>query len=64
MEQLEGYVEKGREDCVCFLKKSFYGLKQSFRQWNLKFNAFMSEIGFIRSDHDQCVYVNHNVEYI
>ena len=32
MEQPEGYKVKGREDCVCLLKKSIYGLKRSPRQ--------------------------------
>ena len=32
MEQPEGYVVSGKEDHVCLLKKSLYGLKQSPRQ--------------------------------
>lgn len=28
MQQPEGYVFKGKEDHVCLLKKSLYGLKQ------------------------------------
>ncbi|RVW83457.1 Retrovirus-related Pol polyprotein from transposon TNT 1-94 [Vitis vinifera] len=32
MEQLEGFVLKGKEDYVCKLKKSLYGLKQAPRQ--------------------------------
>jgi len=32
MEQLEGFMEKGKEDLVCRLKKSLYGLKQAPRQ--------------------------------
>ena len=27
MKQPEGFIEKGKEDLVCKLKKSFYGLK-------------------------------------
>ena len=31
MKQPEGYVVKGKEDLVCKLRKSVYGLKQSPR---------------------------------
>ena len=31
MEQLEGFIEKGKENWACKLKKSIYGLKQYFR---------------------------------
>ncbi|KAG7559229.1 Ribonuclease H-like superfamily [Arabidopsis thaliana x Arabidopsis arenosa] len=56
MNQPEGFIEKGREDEVCLLKKSLYGLKQSPRQWNQKFDEFMKSQGFHRSVNDPCVY--------
>lgn len=31
MKQLEGYVQKIKEDMVCLLQRSLYGLKQSLR---------------------------------
>lgn len=39
------------------LKKSLYGLKQSLRQWNLRFDAFIREKGFTRCIKDLCVYL-------
>ena len=30
MQQPEGFVKKGKENLVCQLKKSLYGLKQGF----------------------------------
>ena len=46
MSQPEGYKAPDRRDYVCLLKKSFYGLKQSLRQWYLKFDEFMTTHGF------------------
>lgn len=58
MTQPQGFDdETGR---VCLLKKSLYGLKQSFRCWNNKFNSFMEKHGFTRSTADQCIYIKQN----
>lgn len=56
MQEPEGYVLKGKEHRVCLLKRSLYGLKQSPRQWNKRFDQFMKKKGFCRSEHDMCVY--------
>ena len=37
MPQLEGFVDRGKENLVCRLRKSLYGLKQAPRQWYQKF---------------------------
>jgi len=58
MEQPKEFLVKGKEDYVCKLKKSLYGLKQALRQWYLKFDSVMGERGYKRSSSDHCVYFN------
>lgn len=53
----EGFESMFQDDEVCLLNKSLYGLKQSPRQWNEKFDQYISEIGFVRSQYDSCAYV-------
>ena len=57
MDQPDGFQIKGQEGKVCRLKKSLYGLKQSSRQWYLKFHQAILNIGYEMSLLDHCVYV-------
>lgn len=57
MRKNEGYVEKEKEDYVCKLNRSLYGLPQSRRQWNMRFNKFMTHICFTKSQFDHYVYL-------
>jgi hypothetical protein len=59
MEQPEGFEENGKEHLVCKLKKSLYGLKQAPRQWYKKFDTFMLNQNFERTNADHCVYVRN-----
>ncbi|KAH9763592.1 Integrase catalytic domain-containing protein [Citrus sinensis] len=47
MTQPEGYTSPESADCVCLLKRSLYGLKQSPRQWYLRFDEFMVTHGYL-----------------
>jgi hypothetical protein len=59
MDQPEGFIVPGKENYVCKLKRSLYGLKQSPRQWYKRFDSFMLSYGFKRSKYDSCVYIKH-----
>ena len=56
MKQIEGFATKGKNELVCKLKKSLYGLKQSPRMWYQKFDTFIQGLGFTRRKADHCVY--------
>ena len=43
MQQPQGYEVKRKENLVCKLKKSLYGMKQAPRQWYLKFDKIMTK---------------------
>jgi hypothetical protein len=57
MDQPIGFVAKGKEREVCKLKRSIYGLKQSSRQWYLRFHQGIISNGFNIIEEDHCVYV-------
>ena len=58
MTQPDGFQVPGKENHVCKLKKSLYGLKQSPRQWYKRFDSYMVKLGYTRSSCDCCVYYN------
>ena len=60
MNQPQGYIEKGKEDQVCSLKKIIYGLKKSPRCWHKRFDDFISKLGFNKSSYDNCAFINSN----
>ena len=48
--QPAGFEAKGHERKVCRLKRSIYGLKQSSRQWYLRFHDSITSVGFEMKD--------------
>ncbi|CAL1354730.1 unnamed protein product [Linum trigynum] len=57
MEQPEGFKKEKKEDYVCRLRKSLYGLKHAPRQWYKKFESIMGEQGYMKTTSDHCVFV-------
>lgn len=57
MKQPPGFIEKGKEQLVCRLRRSIYGLKQSARCWNQRLHNVLLCLGFAQSETDQCLYV-------
>eukprot|EP00795_Rhopilema_esculentum_P008820 gene8820-biopygen1729 len=57
MLQPEGYKEKGKENFVCKLNKSIYGLKQASRCWFKTMDAYMKNNDYEQCQADSCLYV-------
>jgi hypothetical protein len=56
MAQPKGFAMKGNEHMGCHLRKSVYGLKQSSKQWYLKFDETIRSFGFKENEEDNCIY--------
>ena len=56
MRQPEGFIETGKEDLVCKLKKGIYGLKQLGRVWHQTLKREMYKIGFISGKADSTIF--------
>jgi transposase InsO family protein len=56
MKQPEGFVASGKENLVCKLRKSLYGLKQASRAWYDKIHHAFVDMGFTVLSADTCVY--------
>jgi hypothetical protein len=56
MMQSKGFTVKGKKHMVCHMRKSIYGLNQTYRQWYLKFNETIRSFGFKENKEDNCIY--------
>ena len=64
MKQPKGFEIGGKENLVCKLKRSIYGLKQSSRCWNEELDKFMKESGFKQSASDPCICILNSDELL
>jgi len=55
MEQPEGMKEPSKEDWVCYMHKTLYGLMQAAHAWNLRLHHAMLEIGYVHISADHCI---------
>ncbi|GJR26829.1 ribonuclease H-like domain-containing protein [Tanacetum coccineum] len=55
-----GFVDSGRPDYVCHLKRSLCGLKQAPRAWFQRFVRFVTRIGFQHNKTDASLFVFHH----
>ena len=60
VKQLEGFVVVGKEHWVLRLRKALYGLKQAPRAWYFKLHKCLLALGFIKSWHEQKVYLKQS----
>ena len=56
MLQPEGFTEIGKENLVCRLNKSLYGLKQASRYWYKRFDSFIISPEYNRLSSNHCTY--------
>jgi len=57
MKQPKGFNKSDKENKVCKLVKSLYGLKLVPKQWHEKFDQVILSYDFHVNNNDKCVYV-------
>jgi hypothetical protein len=64
MEQPPGFAEPGKEDYVCRLLKSIYGLRQAGRVWYDALCKLLYSLGFKRASYDHALFTRIQGESI
>lgn len=54
----------GNSKQACRLNKALYSLKQASHEWYSTLYTALKAMGFTRSEHDHCVFINHNTKVI
>ncbi|GKD09663.1 retrovirus-related pol polyprotein from transposon TNT 1-94 [Tanacetum coccineum] len=62
MLQPEGFKQKGKENLVCRLNKSLYGLEQALRCWYTRLDSFIRSLGYNRLHADPYAYFKREFE--
>ncbi|KAA0026154.1 gag/pol protein [Cucumis melo var. makuwa] len=60
MSQPEGFITQGQEQKVCNLNRFIYGLKQTSRSWNIRFDTAIKSYSFDQNVDEPCVYKKIN----
>src|SRR5271155_3202362 len=60
VEQPEGFEVPGKEDYVCLLRKTLYGLKQSPRAWFQLIATVLVDFDFQQCESDPCIFIHKN----
>ena len=55
IQQPKGFIEGGKENLICQLKKNIYGLKQSPRCWNIAIDDHLKKTKFVQTEGDLCL---------
>ena len=60
VQQPEGFVVKGKEGHVLWLRKALYGLKQAPRAWYFKLHTCLISLSFVKSNHEKYLYLKQS----
>ena len=59
MKQPESFEVNRKEELVCKLNRSTYGLKRSPRCWNTVMDNKLNKMGFVQTTGDPCIMIRH-----